>query len=323
MIVKCKLILIQRLSRNFNDHFSNSRWIQKITEAAEKANYLKKIQQKPLPSIPPPIPPPALEETPESKILETPAEPSSSETEKPSDTQDKEETPEPTTPQDDPNAITTTQPCQLIQPAEVCISSQEVQKATLIITPQEDLRKHSELIQKSINEMGKIICDINRVPQEDFAVIADIASQPEASPDLAELCLAAFSQATNLFETLSSEMVESVNNVESPSAFGLSALCDNCAEIRGVKSDAEVLAVEPTVAETEEAENDNLYCEIETLEKLKNESVELQNMSHIEINEDYSTLREQQKRHPMIRVDKIATSVNTLHSLVAKLTVNL
>lgn len=280
---------------------------------------MKKIQQKPLPSIPPPIPPPTLEETPESKILETPAEPISSETDKQSDTQEKEDSPEPTTPQDDPNAITTTQPCQLIQPAEVCISSQEVQKATLIITPQEDLRKHSELILKSISEMGKIICDINRVPHEDFAVIADIASQPEASPDLAELCLAAFSQSSNLFETLSSEMVESVN-VESPSAFGLSALCDNCVETRGEKSDVEVLK-QPSVAESE-AENDNLYCEIETLEKLKNDDVvDLQNMSHIEINENYSTLREHNKKHPMIRVDKIASSVNTLHSLVAKLTV--
>lgn len=47
-------------------------WIRKITEAAEKANHLKKVQSKPLPAIPVPPPPPALEETPENLLNSPP-----------------------------------------------------------------------------------------------------------------------------------------------------------------------------------------------------------------------------------------------------------
>ena len=45
-------------------------WIRKITEAAEKANHLKKVQMKPLPTVPVPPPPPTVEETPENLLNE-------------------------------------------------------------------------------------------------------------------------------------------------------------------------------------------------------------------------------------------------------------
>lgn len=313
-----------RKTENYIFLISDFRWIQKITEAAEKANYLSKIQQKPLPSIPNTTPPPALEETPESKILESQSEnqngiPPEKSSE---DSRDSDENELTTTQDYDPNAITTTQPCQLIQPAEIVVSSQNVQKATLILTPQETLRRHSEIIQKSINEMGRIVCEINHVPPEDFSIIADIASQPETSSDLSELCLAAFSQSKQLFEVMSNELVVSENE-DCPSQFGMQALCDNCAKFSDIPSDTNINTPALNLENEDDCENDNLYCEIETLDKAANENGNdhsSKNASHIEINENYSTSNEQ-KKYPAIRIDKIASSVNTLHSLVSKLTV--
>lgn len=289
---------------------------------------MNKIQNKPLPSIPNATPP-ALEETPESKILEE-SQPEESQNggvppEKPTEDPHESEDPDDTATQDyDPNAITTTQPCQLIQPAEIVVSSQNVQKATLVLTPQETLRRHNEIIQKSINEMGRIVCEINNVPPEDFTIIADIASQPETSSDLSELCLAAFSQSKQLFETISAELV--TNDVEQcPIQFGMHALCDNCAKSRNL--DLTITAAPAPDVENEDAsENDNLYCEIETLESLGRDARDngsddtSQNPSRIEINDTYSTSSEH-KKSPSIRVDKITTSVNVLHSLISKLTV--
>lgn len=282
---------------------------------------MNKIQQKPLPSIPNSTPP-ALEETPESKILESQSENQNGiPPEKSSDDSRESDENELTTTQDyDPNAITTTQPCQLIQPAEIVVLSQNVQKATLVLTPQETLRRHSEIIQKSINEMGRIVCEINHVPPEDFSIIADIASQPETSSDLSELCLAAFSQSKQLFEVMSTELVVTENE-ECPSQFGLQALCDNCAKSRG--SDNATNAPTLNLENEDDSENDNLYCEIETLDKVVNENdndLSSINASHIEINENYSTSN-QHNKYPAIRIDKIASSVNALHCLVSKLTV--
>lgn len=288
---------------------------------------MNKIQNKPLPSIPNAAPP-ALEETPESKILESQPENQDGEppAEKPADDPRESDETDVTATQDyDPNAITTTQPCQLIQPAEIVISSQNVQKATLILTPQETLRRHSEIIQKSINEMGRIVCEINNVPPEDFAIIADIVSQPETSSDLSELCLAAFSQTKQLFETISTELA-TTEAEQCPPQFGMHALCDNCAKLKDSDSSSKTPA--PELENEDASENDNLYCEIETLESLSKEVRDndndhsSKNPSRIEINDTYSTSSESRKS-PSIRVDKITSSVNTLHSLISKLTVSI
>lgn len=296
------------------------RWIRKITEAAEKANHLKKVQQKPLPAIPQPPPPPALEETPENLLNsppEPPQEPTAEEPEPP-EAEKEEETPQ--TPEEDPNAISTTQPCQLIQPSEISIAAQTVEEASLVVTPEESLRRHGEQIQTSVCEMERIICDMNRVPIEDFAAIADIAAQPEASSDLAELAIAAFAQSKFLVESIRTAMVNGVSSA-APSSFGVPALCDNCAvpsEFR-TRSASEPLAQSGGMETDVETDGDNLYCEIEPL---KEDAVGKKIVSHMEINENYSGASGSSGGNS-IRVEKIAASITTLNSLVSQLTVSL
>lgn len=303
-------------------------WIQKITEAAEKANHLKKVQSKPLPAIPVPLPPPALEETPENLLNSPPDEDNKTEVEQPEqqkdqDSQEEQPEEEPTEPEDDPNAIQTTQPCQLIQPTEISIAAQDVQEAARVVTPEESLRRHGDVIQNSVQEMEKIICDINRVPHEHFTEIADIAAQPEAQSDLADLAFAAFAQTKFLVECIKSSLINgTVTTVPSPGIMGV-ALCDNC-----VKTDENVneTVMELDVPKESETDGDNLYCEIEPL---KNETAA--KVSHMEINETYSSANDtyssvvdalDDKKSSIIKIDKIATSVTMLNSLVSQLSVS-
>lgn len=280
----------------------------------------------PLPAVPPPVAPPALEETPENLLDSPPDEPLPPSAEEPSEpSSEKQEEPEPT-PQEDPNAVSTTQPCQLIQPSEISVAAQNVQEAALVVTPEESLRRHGEQIQVSVTEMERIICDINRVPPEHFAAIADIAAQPEAASDLADLAIAAFAQSKFLVESLKSAMVNGVNSAP-PSSFGGPALCDNCAapsEFRS-RSASEPLAPSNTAVTMEtdgdaETDGDNLYCEIEPLKDV-GATVERKIISHMEINETYGAV--ETNASGIIRVEKIAASITTLNSLVSQLTVSL
>lgn len=302
--------------------FLFSRWIEKITDAAERANKLKKVQQKPLPAVPTQTPPQALEETPENLLDAPPDEPPAPE--EPEATADeKEESPE--LPQEDPNAVSTTQPCQLIQPSEISVAAQTVQEAALVVTPEESLRRHGQQIEDAVVEMERIICDINRVPPEHFAEIADIAAQPEAASDLAGLAMAAFAQSKFLVESLRTAMLNNLNSAP-PSSFGGPALCDNCAvpsEFRS-RSASEPLAPSSTVGGMEvdegETDGDNLYCEIEPI-KNERTTTERKIVSHMEINENYSCVGENSSTG-IIKVEKIAASITTLNSLVSQLTVN-
>lgn len=297
------------------------RWIRKITEAAEKANHLKKVQQKPLPAVPPPPPPPALVETPENLLDSPPDDPPADSEDEPTASSEHKEPEVEVEPQPDPNAIASTQPCQLIQPSEISVASQNVQEASLVVTPEESLRRHGDVIQQSVSEMERIICDLNHVPPEHFAAIADIAAQPEAASDLADLAIAAFAQSKFLVESLRVAMINGLRST-APSSFGVPALCDNCSapsEFRA-RSASEPLAPSNTVMETDgETDGDNLYCEIEPL---KDEVTPQQQkvVSHMEINENYSGASEN-GGPGIIRIEKIAASITTLNTLVSQLTV--
>lgn len=295
-------------------------WIRRITEAAEKANHLKKVQSKPLPPVPAPPPPPALEETPENLLDSPPDDPPDASAVEP-DSTSTEKDDEPTQmPEDDPNATSSTQPCQLIQPSEVCIVERDIQEASLVVTPEESLRRHGEQIQTSVTEMERIICDMNHVPIEDFAAIADIAAQPEAASDLAELAIAAFAQSKFLVETLRTAMVNGVNSTPASSLTG-PALCDNCAGPSATfraRSASEPLAPSGGMELEAETDADNLYCEIEPIK----DDGGLKVISHMEINENYSGVGENGNAGH-VRVDKIAASITTLNSLVSQLTVSI
>lgn len=290
-------------------------WIRKITEAAEKANHLKKVQSKPLPPVPVPPPPPALEETPENLLNSPPDEESQPPPpENPPPEVEKEPEPEPE-PEDDPNAIQTTQPCQLIQPNEINIEAQDVQEATRVVTPEENLRRHGDIIQTSVTEMEKIICDINRVPHEHFAEIADIAAQPEANSDLAELALAAFAQSKFLVECLRTALINGAVTQPVVASIGGNALCDNCAPPEFHEAIKENMETDGE----NETDGDNLYCEIEPLKEDGNSTVVAKNGSHMEINDTYSGV--EVKKSGSIKVEKIANSITMLNSLVSQLTV--
>lgn len=286
---------------------------------------MKKVQQKPLPAVPPPPPPPALVETPENLLDSPPDEPPAVSKEEPEASSDEKEPEVEEQPQDDPNAISTTQPCQLIQPSEIFIASQNVQEASLIVTPEESLRRHGDVIQQSVSEMERIICDLNHVPPEHFAAIADIAAQPEAASDLADLAIAAFAQSKFLVESLRTAMINGLRST-APSSFGVPALCDNCtapSEFRA-RSASEPLASSNTVGcmDTDgeaETDGDNLYCEIEPL-KDEVAPPERKVISHMEINENYSGASEN-GGSGIIRIEKIAASITTLNTLVSQLTV--
>lgn len=279
------------------------------------------MQLKPLPAVPPPPPPPALEETPENLLDLPPEEPSPApEQEAPANENEDEPT---VTPQDDPNATSSTQPVidQLIQPSEINIAAQIVEKASLVVTPEESLRRHGEQIQVAVTEMERIICDLNHLPPEHFSAIADIAAQPEAASDLADLAIAAFAQSKFLVESVRTAMVNGINSV--PSNFG--GLCDNCAgpsEFRN-RSASEPLATSggmETDADAEaDNEGDNLYCEIEPI---KDDGVSAKKvLGQMEINENYSGTVENGGAG-IIRVEKIAASITSLNLLVSQLTVS-
>lgn len=303
-------------------------WIRKITEASEKANHLKKVQSKPLPAVPIPPPPPALEETPENLLNSPPEdEPQAPVPENPPSSEaEKEPEPEPE-PEDDPNAIQTTQPCQLIQPTEINVEAQNVQEATRVVTPEETLRRHGDMIQMSVTEMEKIICDINRVPHEHFAEIADIAAQPEANSDLAELALAAFAQSKFLVECLRMALINGSVTAPVLTSIEGAALCDDCAtpQFHEVLEKAKKLEVTMETDGGEiETDGDNLYCEIEPLKEEVNAitvAATAKNGSHMEINDTYSGV--EIKKSGTIKIDKIANSITTLNSLVSQLTVRI
>lgn len=288
---------------------------------------MKKVQQKPLPAVPPQPPPQALEETPENLLNAPPDDPTPSSVEEPAaPTAEKENEPIEETPQEDPNAVSTTQSCQLIQPSEISVAAQTVQEAALVVTPEESLRRHGQQIEDAVVEMERIICDINRVPPEHFAEIADIAAQPEAASDLAGLAMAAFAQSKFLVESLRTAMLNGLNSAP-PSSFGGPALCDNCAvpsEFR-CRSASEPLAPTSAAGGMEvdceaDTDGDNLYCEIEPIKDAIEATTEKKIVSHMEINENYSCMGENSSTG-IIKVEKIAAPITMLNSLVSQLTV--
>lgn len=300
-------------------NFLISSWIQKITEAAEKANHLKKVHQKPLPAVPAPPPPPALEETPENLLNSPPDDPEVPSVEEPADPEPEEE-PEP--PQDDPNAVSTTQPCQLIQPSEISIAAQTIQEASLVVTPQEGLRRRAEQIRVLMNESKQIYCEQNHLPLEHFTAVADIAAQPEAGSDLADLSLAIYAQVNVLVEGLRTAL-RSGGNPAAPSSIGGPALCDNCAVPAEFRSRSVSEPMAPSSAsggmETDGGvghDIDNLYCEIEPLKDDKTTS-QRKLTSQMEINENYSGAGER----PNTNIVCYANLITSLNCLVSQLTV--
>ncbi|XP_055384801.1 uncharacterized protein LOC129614289 [Condylostylus longicornis] len=96
----------------------------------------------------------------------------------------------------------------------------------ITLTPQlrsdqsvERLRQLDKIIEDALAEKQKIVCDMYRIPNEHFAAIADIASQPEAPKDSADIILAAFSQVQSLTSILTEYIKKPDNNI---------VICNKC-----------------------------------------------------------------------------------------------
>lgn len=168
------------------------------------------------------------------------------------------------------DTVTSTQPCQLILPTEIHVSVSPVMRADRIVLPSELLRRLSVTISESVLEMERIICDMNRVPVEHFEEIADIAGQPEAPQELADLALASFAQTNYLIDcvqhAMSADEIVKIQNVpQLTNVVGdFPELCDNC-----FKNDHVVVAdIESHVKGIDNEEDEvveGLYCEIDNL----------------------------------------------------------
>lgn len=167
------------------------------------------------------------------------------------------------------DTVTSTQPSQLILPTEIHVSVSPVMRADRIVMPSELLRRLGATIRESVHEMERIICDMNRVPVEHFGEIADIAGQPEAPQELADLALASFAQTNYLINCVQHAMnAEEIVKITAPLLTNVVGdfpeLCDNCFKndhINVTEPDASVKGND--VEEDEVVEG--LYCEIDNL----------------------------------------------------------
>lgn len=168
------------------------------------------------------------------------------------------------------DTVTSTQPCQLILPTEIHVSVSPVMRADRIVMPSELLRRLGATIRESVHEMERIICDMNRVPVEHFEEIADIAGQPEAPQELADLALASFAQTNYLIDCVQHAMSadEIIKIQHAPQLINVVGdfpeLCDNC-----FKNDhavvADVEAKVKGIVNDEDEVVEGLYCEIDNL----------------------------------------------------------
>lgn len=164
------------------------------------------------------------------------------------------------------DTVTSTQPCQLILPTEIHVSVSPVMRADRVVMPSELLRRLGATIRESVHEMERIICDMNRVPVEHFEEIADIAGQPEAPQELADLALASFAQTNYLIDCVqhamsADEIVKIQHAPQLTNVVGdFPELCDNC-----FKHDHVVVADADASVLVEDDAGEGLYCEIDNL----------------------------------------------------------
>uniref|UniRef100_A0AAG5DN75 DH domain-containing protein n=1 Tax=Anopheles atroparvus TaxID=41427 RepID=A0AAG5DN75_ANOAO len=128
------------------------------------------------------------------------------------------------------NTRTLTQQCSLVAPSEILVSVSPTLTAEPILTPAEQLRRYDQLIQKTLANKQRIVCDMFKVPDEHFQAIADIAAQPEAPKEPTDIVLAAFAYGQTLMEILN----EHTQVTESQQISAVStSICDECSVRRG------------------------------------------------------------------------------------------
>ncbi|XP_049947782.1 rho guanine nucleotide exchange factor 12 [Schistocerca serialis cubense] len=96
----------------------------------------------------------------------------------------------------------TTEESPLVQPCEVIVSHRPVLTAEPVIMPIEKLRRKDEEIRLALDEKRHLVADILNIPKEEFDHIAEMAAEPAAHKEGAELALAAIAQVNQLTTAL-------------------------------------------------------------------------------------------------------------------------
>lgn len=169
-----------------------------------------------------------------------------------------------------------TQQNSLIAPSEIqIIQHQNVFMAERIISAEDQLRRLDTELRHVLTRKQDIVCDMFKVPKEDFSVIADMAGEAEPT-EPTELLLAAFAQIQSLTEMVGDHI--NVNAYREIAARS-NSLCDNCYKQReAIKNDRNaavssmVSSNTPTttasisdVTTVRAIEDEDGYCEIEEI----------------------------------------------------------
>lgn len=175
------------------------------------------------------------------------------------------------------NSRRLTQQNSLISPSEIQITQhQNVFIAERVISTEDQLRLLDAELRTVLHRKQNIVCDMFKVPKEDFNVIADIVGETETT-EPTELLLAAFAQIQSLTEMVG----DHINvNIFREIAARSNALCDNCYKQReAIKNDrnaavsslASSVTTPTTMTSTSEMttvramEDEDGYCEIEEI----------------------------------------------------------
>jgi len=94
----------------------------------------------------------------------------------------------------------------MIEPSQVHVNQATVLVADPVVTPFEKLRQKDEEVGRILEEKQKIISEILHIPEEEFDVIADMASTNTDNKEAKEILLAALAQAKSLTQFVNSSL---------------------------------------------------------------------------------------------------------------------
>lgn len=220
---------------------------------------------------------------------------------------------------------------QLQEPTAVQISISSVHTAEPILTQSELLKRLDIRIKNNLSEKLKLICDMHRIPVENYHEIVDIVEQPEAPKDCSDIILAAYAQMQTLIETvneftkitpekqqqiqISASLCDKCHEKQKPSDKSTSVIANNLSKPPS-KTDPPVPAVEenripePPVHFEVYQEDDDGYCELADVRPSgfqKQASISESGSSSITTSQTQSTGSppELLKRQSLISVDSI------------------
>merc|ERR1712038_1089374 len=109
-------------------------------------------------------------------------------------------------------------------PSQVVVNSATVLVADPVITPLEKLKQKDVEVSRILEEKQKLISEILSINEDDFDLIADVASSNTESRDARDILLAALSQAKSLTSLVNTNLKVSEQDLVSRSSPAREAL---------------------------------------------------------------------------------------------------